>query len=108
MDDKRKLTGHPWHIEFLKMAEDDTRRHKKRCIHYSQNNSCRKICGTCIGSSHCSFYKESGAEQLSRKQIEKTSDAEQLSREQIEKMSGSKQLSKKQIEKMLSKIFGEV
>ena len=84
MDDKRKLTGHPWHVEILTMAEGDTRRHKKRCVYYSQNNYCRKICGNCFGSSHCSYYKESGAKQLSRQQIDR-----------------------QQIEEMLRKIFKE-
>ena len=101
MDDKRKLTGHPWHVEFLTMDENDTRRHKKRCVYYSQNNSCRKNCGTCIGSSHCSYYKECGANQPSKK---KSKGANQPSKKKSKDVN---QPSKKQIEEMLRKIFKE-
>ena len=90
MDDKRKLTGHPWHVGYLKMDEDDTRRHKRRCIYYLQNNNCRK-CGMCGGSSHCSFYKESATKQLNQNQ----------NRQQTE------QINRQQIDELLRKIFGE-
>ena len=100
MDDKRKLTGHPWHVEFLKMDENDTRRHKKRCVYYSQNNSCRKNCGACIGSSHCPYYKESGAKQSGKKKIKDCQPSKKKSK-------AANQPSEKQIEKMLRKIFKE-
>ena len=61
MDDRRKLTGHPWHIRYLKMDENDTRRDKRRCIHFSNEfheNYCQKNFTKCIGSSHCPFYKD--------------------------------------------------
>lgn len=58
MDDKRKLTGQPWHIRYLKMAENDTRRDKRRCIHFHENY-CHKNFTNCVGSSHCPYYKDS-------------------------------------------------
>lgn len=74
-DDKRKLTGHPWHIEFLKMAENDTRRDKRKCRYFlrdeSHKNYCQKNFGNCIGSSHCSFYEEGGAEKTTQKTTQK-------------------------------------
>lgn len=99
MDDKRKLTGHPWHVEYLKMDEDDTRRHKSRCIYHLKNNYCRKTSGNCFGSSHCSFYKESATKQLNQNQNRQ--QPEQINRQQ------SKQLSRQQINELLQKIFGE-
>ena len=87
MDDKRKLSGHPWHVGYLKMDEDDTRRHKKRCRYFlrdeSHKNYCQKISGNCFGSSHCPYYKESGAKKTTQEQ------------------------SRNQVEEMLRKIFGE-
>lgn len=62
MNDKRKLTGHPWHIGYLKMDENDTRRDKRKCIHFlrddSHKNYCQKNYVNCVGSSHCPYYKE--------------------------------------------------
>ena len=62
MDDKRKLTGHPWHVGYLKMDENDTRRDKRRCMYFlkdeSHKNYCQKKFERCIGSSHCPYYKE--------------------------------------------------
>ena len=98
MDDKRKLTGHPWHVGFLKMAEDDTRRHKRRCIYYVRENCCRK-CGICVGSSHCSFYKESAVKQSSRQQI----NQQQINQQKIDQQ----KIDQQQIEELLRKIFGE-
>ena len=47
------------HIEYLHMQEDDSRRDKRRCIHYrSTNNFCAKDMGKCLGSSHCKKYRE--------------------------------------------------
>ena len=66
MDDKRKLTGHPWHVGYLKKDEDDPRRHKSRCVYFSRDDSrkghCARRSGTCIGSAHCQDYKETVAE----------------------------------------------
>lgn len=62
MNDRRKLTGQPWHVGYLKMDETDTRRDKRRCEWFlkdeSHKNYCLKRFGSCIGSSHCPYYKE--------------------------------------------------
>ena len=52
----------PWHIGSPKMDENDTRRHKARCIYYDNGTKkCRKVESPywlmkCGGSSHCRFY----------------------------------------------------
>lgn len=53
------LTGTPWHIEKFTRQENDPRRHRSRCIYYiSESKHCSYRCGQCIGSAHCSHYKE--------------------------------------------------
>ena len=52
-----KLQGTPWHIETLSLDEGEKRRHQSRCIYFKQPNNC-KFNSRCIGSSHCSIYKE--------------------------------------------------
>lgn len=54
------MTGTPWHVETLKMSEDDERRHKSRCIYYCKSNkNCnRRRNFKCPGSAHCNYYKE--------------------------------------------------
>lgn len=47
----------PYHLSYLKMDEDDERRHRSRCRHYIEKNSCEYY-SRCIGSSHCTYYKE--------------------------------------------------
>ena len=57
-----QMTGTPWHLETLKMNEDDERRHKSRCIHYNKANKfCKKQKRKCPGSAHCDYYKEDPA-----------------------------------------------
>ena len=62
MADSRKLTGYSWHSEFLKKDELDDRRDRRRCCHFFKNGSNQGCCSgghfKCIGSSHCSYYKE--------------------------------------------------
>lgn len=62
MNDKRNLTGHPWHIEYLKMDENDSRRDKRRCIYFERNTTynsyCKRNGGKCVSSSHCQDYSE--------------------------------------------------
>lgn len=62
MDDKRKLTGHPWHVGYLKMDENDSRRDKRRCKFFLKDehhkNYCQRNFVSCVGSSHCPYYKE--------------------------------------------------
>ena len=54
-----QMTGTPWHVETLRMDEDDTRRHKSRCVHYQKTNKyCTKQKRTCPASAHCDYYKE--------------------------------------------------
>ena len=53
------MTGTPWHLETLKMSEDDDRRHKSRCIYYYKaNKNCKRLNLKCPGSAHCDHYKE--------------------------------------------------
>lgn len=47
----------PYHIGYLTMDEDDSRRHKSRCIYLVDKYDCKKY-ESCIGSSHCHYYKE--------------------------------------------------
>jgi hypothetical protein len=57
-----QMTGTPWHLETLKMSEDDDRRHKSRCIYYYKaNKNCKRLNLKCPGSAHCDHYKEDPA-----------------------------------------------
>lgn len=57
-----QMTGTPWHLETLKMSEDDDRRHKSRCIYYYKaNKNCKRLNSKCPGSAHCDYYKEDPA-----------------------------------------------
>ncbi len=60
---KDKITdnwyGSSYHYTYLSKKENDSRRLNKRCIHYhKENNYCSYRFGKCMGSSHCSGYKE--------------------------------------------------
>ena len=57
MEKDKSLDGIPWHTEFLKMADGDTRRDKRRCVFLS-DSVCVKRGADCIGSSRCLAYKE--------------------------------------------------
>lgn len=59
--------GTPTHIEYLRMSDNDTKRHKSRCVEYDKK---KKVCMCvqspyftmkCGGSSHCEFYAETEA-----------------------------------------------
>ena len=52
----KSLSGVPWHIETLRMSEDDSRRHKSRCIYYEKGKCSINI--NCYGSVRCKHYKE--------------------------------------------------
>ena len=64
------MTGAPWHVEFLKKEEGDTRRHKMRCKYY-KNDSCSHCMTKCCGSAHCIYYCEIRGKQEPRKRINK-------------------------------------
>lgn len=51
----RKISGTPWHIETLKMSEDDERRHKSKCKYYDNGKCTINI--NCYGSSRCKNYR---------------------------------------------------
>ena len=53
---RSSLQGTPWHSEYLK-TNDETRRHKTRCIYYKKGN-CEKRYIKCPGSAHCGAYRE--------------------------------------------------
>ncbi|MDO5714427.1 MAG: hypothetical protein Q4Q07_08350 [Tissierellia bacterium] len=83
----RRLEGVPWHPSSLKMKENDTRRHKSRCIYYNKKteicNTLKSYYGfrTCGGSRHCAGYEERVVEEES---IERnTESSKYLSREKI-------------------------
>lgn len=67
-----RLSGTPWHTEFLKMDESDSRRHKSRCKYYiKENNICNYFHQKCYGSAHCKYYRESNNIILSSKIVER-------------------------------------
>lgn len=64
MEKLSQRMGTASHIEYLRMEEGDTRRHKSRCIKYNKEKDIC-MCTTsgnyllkCGGSSHCKYYKE--------------------------------------------------
>lgn len=63
MGKSKKLTGHPWHLEYLHMSESDSRRDKRKCKYfyisqYTREGRCIKKHINCFGSAHCSNYQE--------------------------------------------------
>lgn len=57
--DKYGISGTPWHIENIHMAGNDDRRHRSRCAYFQKAKSqCSIKNERCIGSSHCSAYRE--------------------------------------------------
>ena len=57
-----KMTGTPWHTEYLHIAKEDSRRDKRRCTFYTKK-CCHCFKSTCygyrcFGSSHCMQYRE--------------------------------------------------
>lgn len=55
-----RMTGTPWHIERMHLAEGDTPRHCHRCVFYhAKDKYCSRIIGRCYGSAHCEYYSES-------------------------------------------------
>lgn len=62
--------GTPSHIEYLKMADGDKRRHRARCVEYDKK---KEVCMCvkspyftmrCGGASHCKYYSEHGEEDM--------------------------------------------
>ena len=89
--------GTPSHLEYLHMKENDTKRHKSRCIEYDNK---KDICMCtdsanyllkCGGSSHCKYYREEQEETEQDKE-----DIDQLEQQPIV-------VKKKQIIKILPK-----
>lgn len=52
-----QLEGTSWHVGYIKMAEDDKRRHKNWCKYYD-DGFCNFNIDKCRGSSHCQHYIE--------------------------------------------------
>ena len=52
-----QLEGTSWHVGYIKMAEDDERRHKRWCKYYD-DGFCDFNINKCRGSSHCPHYVE--------------------------------------------------
>ena len=51
-----RLSGTQWHVGYVLKKENDPRRDKRRCSHYSDGH-CNYRFEQCVGSSHCSKYK---------------------------------------------------
>ena len=45
----------------ITLHSDGERRHKKWCDNYDENN-CKVLCGKCVGSTHCEYYKNKNAD----------------------------------------------
>ena len=87
----RHSIGTPSHIGFLHMKEDDTRRHKSRCVYYLRdNNGCSALHGKCIGSSHCDFYSEQFEKLDKDIRYEMEREAEERARKYIAKQNENK------------------
>ena len=68
-----RLQGTPWHAEQFHRSENDDRRYKGRCKHYSDfDNHCSRRCGKCIGSAHCMEYDAMSDEEFKAKQKQRT------------------------------------
>ena len=71
--DRYGISGTPWHVEILTMDEDDSRRHRARCIFYNRGTKkCAKHVEGCYGASHCDFYKEREPEPEENKNDQKS------------------------------------
>ena len=53
-----RLTGTPWHVDRFARKEGDPRRHRSRCAYYDPEEKRCCFRARCIGSAHCSSYKE--------------------------------------------------
>ena len=62
MTQKSNFPDTPWHVGSAKKDSDDPRRHRSRCIYYSDGCCCCGKSGCykmkCGGSAHCLFYEE--------------------------------------------------
>lgn len=58
MGKQKGLAGWSWHIEFLHLDENDSRRDKRRCKYYIRDGKCYLDGTKCMGSSHCMSYEE--------------------------------------------------
>lgn len=54
----QSLQGIPFQIEYLHKSEDDSRRHKSRCIYIGPNGNCACESRPCYSSSTCLEYSE--------------------------------------------------
>ncbi|SCP98381.1 hypothetical protein [Anaerobium acetethylicum] len=59
-----KMPDTPWHKDFVRMEDGDSRRHRGRCVYYEHGTQlCRAVKSQyyllkCGGSSHCRYYSE--------------------------------------------------
>ena len=54
-----EMTGTPWHVGYLKMAENDKRRDKRKCRHLCEEDQyCIYLCAKCTSSKGCNYYEE--------------------------------------------------
>jgi hypothetical protein len=75
--------GTPSHIEYLKMSEEDSRRHKARCAEYDhKTGKCMCVESPnfimkCCGSARCDYYLENLKKDISLKQEEEVIDTQE-------------------------------
>lgn len=75
--------GTPSHVEYLKMSEDDNRRHKARCADYDHKTGkcmCTKspnFIMKCCGSARCDYYTENLITEYSLNQETICADAQE-------------------------------
>ena len=63
-----QLEGTSWHVGYIKMSEDDERRHKSRCKYYD-DGFCDYNINKCRGSSHCQHYREISLEKKEKTKL---------------------------------------
>ena len=61
------LAGTPWHVGYVTKEEDDPRRDRRRCQHYSTKNGHCSVNVLCYGSAHCRQYRERAVEHKKEK-----------------------------------------
>lgn len=70
-----KLQGSPWHVGYIKMKENDSRRDKRKCTYYRpEENYCSRFNEKCRGSSHCGQYYDPSS--ISKKKKKKKESAQ--------------------------------
>ncbi|MBV6544661.1 hypothetical protein HT668_05405 [Ursidibacter maritimus] len=61
MSRRGMLSGSPWHVEYLRKAEDEPKRDRRKCKYYVDDDfqQCRILYKKCYGSRYCEHYSVS-------------------------------------------------